>query len=189
MTVREPAKGFALWFTGLPASGKSSVANRTAELLEGHGLRVHVLDSDDLRRVLTPSPTYDEEERRWFYAVMAYIGALLADHGVNVLFAATAHRQAYRNRARNRIDRFAEVHVKCSLETCRRRDPEGLYARAAQGRIDNLPGVQSPYEAPQEPDLVVDTERHDPAACAAQVLRFLQNGLIDAENRRGSLNP
>lgn len=181
--------GFALWFTGLPASGKSSVAKRTAEALARHDLPVQVLDSDDLRSVLTPTPTYDESERQWFYGVMVFLGRLLVKHGVNVLFAATAHKRAYRSHARDQINRFAEIYVQCAPETCSRRDPKGLYAKARQGQIDDFPGVQLAYEPPDQPDLVVDTERHDPAACAAQVLRFLQHGRIDVKNRPQGSSP
>jgi len=178
---RDQEKGFALWFTGLPASGKSSVAKRTAQVLS-HDLPVHVLDSDDLRSILTPAPTYDEPERQWFYGVMVFLAQLLVNHGVNVLIAATAHKQEYRDRARASISRFAEIYVQCAPATCRHRDPKGLYAKAEQGQIDRFPGVQLPYEPPDRPDLVLDTERHDLATCVAQVLSFLRNGNIHAKN-------
>ncbi len=170
----EMKKGFALWFTGLPGSGKSSVAVRTAETLRQRNLPVQILDSDELRRVLTPQPSYSEHERNWFYGVLVFIGVLLIEHGVNVLFAATAHKRSYRDRAREQVERFAEIFVRCSPQICRRRDPKGLYAQAERGQIDRLPGIDLPYEPPRQPELVVDTEQHDLESCTSQVVSFLE---------------
>jgi adenylylsulfate kinase len=150
--------GFAIWLTGLPGSGKSTLARKVAERLRADGIYLQILDSDELRKVLTPQPTYSKEERDWFYEVMARIGQLLTQNNVNVAFAATAARRRYRDRARQTIDRFAEVFVKCSLESCIGRDPKGLYAKARAGEVTNLPGLQAPYEAPEMPEVVVDTE-------------------------------
>lgn len=150
--------GFAIWLTGLPASGKSALARAVADHLHADGIELQILDSDELREVLTPQPTYSEQERDWFYRVMVYIGQLLTRNSVNVAFAATAAQQHYRDRARRNIDHFAEIYVQCSLETCMQRDPKGLYAKAQSGEITNLPGLQSTYDVPQTPEFVVATE-------------------------------
>lgn len=149
--------GFAIWLTGLPASGKTTLAREVSKRLRAEHIRVQVLDSDELRNVLTPQPTYSDEERGWFYHVMTYIGWLLTQNGVHVAFAATAASQHYRDHARHTIDRFAEVYVQCALETCMERDPKGLYARAQAGEITALPGVQIPYQAPPSPEVTVNT--------------------------------
>jgi len=172
---RRAARGWAAWLTGLPASGKSTIARLVAERLAKLGIRVQVLDSDELRRVLTPKPTYSQEERDWFYRTMAWIGWLLVKNGVNVLFAATANRRAYREHARRLIgpERFMEVYVRCPLEVCMQRDRKGVYRLALEGKAKTVPGLQAPYEEPLKPDLVVDTDRMGPGECAELVLKAI----------------
>lgn len=164
---REP--GFAVWLTGFPASGKSTIARFLAALLAGHGARAFVLDSDDLRSLITPKPRYDAAERDRFYGTLADLARTLSENGVPVLVAATANRRAYRDRARAGIPRFLEVHVACPLEVCRKRDPKGIYRRAAAGTARNVPGVSAPYEPPLRPEVVVDGYR-DPAGKSAQAI-------------------
>ncbi len=149
-------QGFAVWITGLPSSGKSSVTRELIKKLKAQGIRIVVLESDEMRKILTPEPTYSPEERDWFYRTLALLGALLTRSGVNVVFDATANKRAYRDHARSLIQRFIEVHVDCPIEICRKRDPKGIYARAASGTATEVPGVQAAYEPPLKPDLTVD---------------------------------
>lgn len=165
---------FAIWLTGLPASGKTTLARGLADALERSCLRVQVLDSDHLRRVLTPEPTYTRKERDWFYRVMVFLGQLLAQNGVNVIFAATASRQSYRDEARAAFDRFAEVYVRCSLETCMARDEKGTYQKALEGEATTVPGLQVPYQVPEHPEVTVDTEAQTPAEGVQVVLDRLE---------------
>ena len=131
--MNETKPGFAVWITGLPASGKSTVAAALAEELRARGVAVEVLESDALRRVFTPHPRYDEAERDAFYGQIAFIGALFARHGIAVIFDATANLRAYRDRARQQIPRFLEVYVDTPLEVCMRRDPKGIYRDGRRG--------------------------------------------------------
>jgi adenylylsulfate kinase len=165
--------GFAVWLTGLPASGKTTVAHELRRLLAERGLPAVLIDSDDLRRILTPQPAYTDAERDWFYGVIIYLAAWLARSGVNVLMAATAHRQAYRQLAREQIERFVEVYVRCPIEVCRRRDPKGIYRLAQQGQAGSVPGVGVTYEPPAHPDVVVDTDRLSAAEAADTILAQL----------------
>ena len=165
--------GFALWLTGLPSSGKTSLAQALSRLLHERGITVQILDSDELRHRLTPKPTYSLEERDWFYDIIAFLAELLTVNGVNVLIAATAPRRAYRQAARERIDRFAEVYVECPPEVCRARDPKGLWERADRGEIATLPGRGTPYEAPDAPEVRVDTARFSAEEAAHCVQRQL----------------
>jgi adenylylsulfate kinase len=167
-------KGFAVWLTGLPASGKSTLAALLAQQLAELGVAVQVLGSDELRKVLTPKPTYSPEERDQFYKVMTYIGHLLTENGVNVIFAATASKRCYRTRARQAIEKFAEVYVKCPLEVCLTRDTKGVYAKAMAGQATTVPGLQEPYEPPDKPEVVVETDRQSPHECAQQILSRLK---------------
>jgi adenylylsulfate kinase len=165
----QPA-GFAVWLTGLPASGKSTLALALQRQLATRGLPTLILDSDELRHILTPKPTYIDEERDWFYGVLAQLAVWLTRNGINVLIAATANRRAYRQAAREQIKRFAEVYVQCSLDTCRQRDAKGIYTAAQAGQAVHVPGVGSAFEPPLQPEGVVDTEQHSPAEAASMVL-------------------
>ena len=162
--------GFAIWLTGLPSSGKTTLGYALSRLLAERSVGVQLLDSDDLRRRLTPNPTYSDEERNWFYDMVTFLAGLLTDNGVNVLIAATAPRQAYREAARARIARFAEVYVHCPPEECRARDPKGLWERADKGEIATLPGAGMPYEPPEYPEVRVDTAHLSIEEAARRIL-------------------
>lgn len=166
--------GLTIWLTGLPASGKTTLAGVLAARLAERGRTVEVLDADALRQILTPRPRYDEEERKWFYGILVYLAGLLSRHRVTVLIAATAHRRAYRELARHSLPRFAEVYVSCPIEECRRRDRKGLYESARLGLIQTLPGEQEPYEPPEAPSAIADTGRLDPEEAADSVIHQLE---------------
>ncbi len=152
-------RGWTLWLTGLPASGKTTLARALRRRLAALGIDVVVLDSDEIRPILTPNPTYTDEERDRFYAGLVDLADVLTRHGVNVIIAATGSWRIYRRAARERLSPFAVVWVRCPIAVCRARDPKGLYARSDAGAIDKLPGVGTPYEPPQEPAVIVDTDR------------------------------
>jgi adenylylsulfate kinase len=165
--------GFAIWLTGLPSSGKTTLAHALSHLLTERGIAVQILDSDELRRRLTPNPTYSAEERDWFYDIITFLAELLTTNGVNILIAATASKRAYRRAARERIARFAEVYVECAPEVGRARHPKGLWERADRGEITNLPGIDAPYEAPDAPEVRVNTARYSAEAAAHRTLKEL----------------
>jgi adenylylsulfate kinase len=165
---------FAVWLTGLPASGKSAIARALLAGLQARGAAPAVLESDVMRTQLTPRARYDDAERDLFYEVLADLGMLLVEREVPVIFDATANRRAYRDRARARIARFAEVFVDCPPEICRARDPKGLYRRAARGGASALPGAQAVYEAPEHPELVVRSETETPQQAASRILALLE---------------
>lgn len=172
---------FAIWLTGLPASGKSTVASALEKQLNQRGIRAAVLESDALRRILTPQPTYSEKERELFYKQMAYIGRLLAEHGVPVIFDATANRRQYRDAARAAIPCFLEIYVECPLETCLARDPKGIYRNAAAGESSSVPGLQAVYEPPERPDLVIYGDSEAPEAAARRIVnRLEEKGYVSA---------
>jgi len=172
--------GFAVWLTGLPSSGKSVVAVELQRLLEERGAAVQILDSDELREHLTPHPTYTAEERKWFYDMIVFLAKILTGKGVNVLIAATGSLRDYRAGARSQIGRFAEVHIDCPEEVCRRRDPKGLWQKAERGEIDGLPGAGSPYEKPLAPELRIDSSTMSIKAAAERIFRKLcNNGFLD----------
>lgn len=167
-------RAFAVWLTGLPASGKSAIAAALKPKLEMLGLPVEVLESDVLRRTLTPAPTYSPAERDLFYQTVAVRGSRLVAQGVTVLFDATASRRAYRDFARSLIPRFIEVAVECPLEVCMERDRKGTYRKGRAGESATVPGLQEPYEPPLDPAVRIDTRVTSPEAAADLVMGALQ---------------
>jgi adenylylsulfate kinase len=164
---------FAVWITGPPASGKTCLALAVRNRLAEEGVAAVWLESDALRRILTPEPTYLPEERDRFYAEVADLAALLVEQGFPVLVDATAPRRAHRQRLRERTSRFLEVLVTTPLEVREARDPRGLYRRARRGDAPHLPGATEAYEEPEEPDLVLSGEE-PPERGAAEVARVLR---------------
>jgi adenylylsulfate kinase len=164
---------FAVWITGLPASGKSTVASELARQIRTRGIEVAMLESDVLRKVFSNRPTYDERDREYFYGSLAFIGRILTEHGIPVIIDATANRRSYRDVARHQISKFIEVFVDCPLAICIKRDPKGIYRKAASGGASYVPGVQAVYEPPEEPDLVVSGEHDHPAEAARRVVDLL----------------
>jgi adenylylsulfate kinase len=167
-------QGFGIWITGLPSSGKSSVTRELVKKLVTQGIHVVVLESDEMRQILTPEPTYSPEERDRFYHILALMGELLVRNGVNVIFDATANKRTYRDHARSLIQQFIEVYVECPVEVCRKRDPKGIYAKAASGLATGVPGVQASYEPPLKPDLTIDGQA-SPEAGAVAIVDKLKN--------------
>lgn len=164
--------GAVVWITGLPSSGKSTLAGRIASRLRVAGLPVALLDGDQVRAALDPRPGFDPEARSRFYGTLAHLAALLAGQGLVVVVAATAHRRAFRERARALVPRFVEVYVDVPLETCAARDTKGLYAAARRGAVTDLPGIGAGFEPPERPDVVASggEDLAAPTAVAAILL-------------------
>jgi len=160
---------FAVWLTGLSGSGKSAIARELLAQLHARGVDAAVLESDVLRTQLTPFARYDRAERDFFYGAMLEL-ALVLLKSRPVVIDATANLRAYRDAARLRIERFAEVYVDTPLEVCRARDTKGLYK---SGKTTNLPGVGAPYEPPLAPELTVHGDRGTPAEGAVQIAALL----------------
>jgi len=159
---------WAIWIAGPPGSGKTTLARGVATALDARGLRVKVLELDEIRRVVTPEPSYSDTERDVIYRALAYMAKLLTEAGVPVIIDATAHRRAWRDLARELMPAFAEVQLRCPREVCVQREqgrcrgpaPAGIYARAgAPGAT--VPGVDVPYEATDTPELALDTASCD----------------------------
>ena len=163
-----PEPAFAVWITGLPASGKSTITACLKRLLEERGIKVEVLESDALRKILSDA-SYAERDRDAFYQRMAWIGTLLVKNGIPVIFDATANRRGYRDTARSQIPRFFEVFVDVPLEACMARDPKGIYRNAA----GDVPGLQAPYEPPEKPALIIDGLCQSPDEAARRILALL----------------
>ena len=181
------------WLTGLPGSGKSSVAREAAHRLGASGIRVRVLELDEIRRIVTPRPTYSAEEREVVYRTLAYMALLLYNEGVNVIVDATAHRRRFRDLARSLIPAFAEIYLSASLDRCRERAgdrresfaPADVYGQAGR-EGSTVPGVDEAYEVPLDPELLLDTERIEVGEAAERLVGFLKG--FGSAGRQGRLS-
>lgn len=167
-------EAFAVWLTGLPASGKSTIARELRAALVKAGCTPEVLESDALRRVLTPEATYEKPERDLFYRALAFFGSRLVAQGVPVIFDATANRREYRDFARKLIPKFFEVAVVCPLEICQQRDKKGTYRKGIEGRTSTVPGLHEPYEAPVSPEVIVDSTLVNASSAAEHIMNSLR---------------
>lgn len=165
--------GVVIWCTGIPASGKSTIAGLVEQRLGDMGLPVENLDADEVRENLSPNLGYTEEARDENTKRLAWMAHMLSKHGVNVLVAAVSPLRRYRERAREWCPDFVEVAVSCPLEVCKQRDPKGLYARAERGEINDIAGWHLPYEAPQAPEVALDTVNMEAEQCADLVMEKL----------------
>ena len=145
-----------LWFTGLSGSGKSTIAVRVHEELVRRGVDLEYIDGDALREVF-PNTGFTREEREEHLRRTGYMASRLAAHGVTVVASFVSPYRASRDFIRKLCPGFAEIYVSTPLEECERRDVKGLYARARRGEIRNFTGIDDPYEAPERPELMLDT--------------------------------
>jgi adenylylsulfate kinase len=163
-----------LWFTGLPASGKSTVSQLVADELRSRGERVELLDGDDVRRNLSRGLGFSRDDREENLRRIVFVADLLSRNDVYAITATISPYRATRDEIRAAIgDRFVEVYVDAPLDLCVRRDPKGLYARALAGQIDNFTGVSDPYEAPPAPEVTLNTDTESPKESAAKVLAYV----------------
>lgn len=162
--------GIVIWITGVPASGKSTIADEVEKRLRERGLPVENLDADQVRANLSPNLGYTEEARDENTKRLAWMAQMLSKYGVNVLVAAVSPLCRYRDRAREWCPHFVEVQLRCSLETCQQRDPQGLYARAARGEVKDIAGLHQPYEEALNPEVLLHTERCTPQEAADEVI-------------------
>jgi adenylyl-sulfate kinase len=177
--------GFTLWFTGLSASGKSTIAHLVGPELERRGRIVEYLDGDTVRTHLSKGLGFSKEDRDTNIERIGWVASRLTRHGAAVVAAAISPYEETRRKARAMVEEwgpFVEVHVKASVDECARRDAKGLYEKAFAGELKEFTGVSDPYEAPSSPELVIDTEREDPERSARRVLAKLEElGLVDAQ--------
>lgn len=166
-------KGCVVWLTGLPGSGKTTVARALEKKLIERGKRVEVLDGDEVRENLSPQLGFSKEDRMVHANRVAYVSKLLSRNGVIVIVGLISPYREFRRNAREMIGDFVEVYVKCSLDECIDRDVKGHYKKALSGEIKNFTGVSDPYEEPENPEVTVDTETETPEKSAERILRKL----------------
>ena len=167
--------GAVVWLTGLPASGKSTLAMALERTLSDLGWWAFTLDGDNVRRGLNSDLGFSPDDRQENIRRIGEVAALFADAGTVCITAFISPYREDRSRARTAAGphRFFEVHVNSGLATCEQRDPKGHYRKARAGLLRDYTGVDAPYEAPAHPDLTIDTETHGIDACVAQLLDYV----------------
>lgn len=168
--------GFTLWMTGLPGSGKSTLAGILQTKLEAQGRNVEVLDGDEVRKGLSRDLGLSREDREEHAWRVSFVSKLLSRNGVIAIVSLISPYRSSRDSAKQMIgpERFVEVYVKTSLAECEKRDPKGLYKKARRGEINNMTGIQDPYEEPMSPDILVETEKGTPEQSADLIISRLR---------------
>lgn len=166
---------FILWFTGLSASGKSSVANAFAHKLFEDGKQAFVLDGDNVRHGLNSDLGFDEVSRKENIRRIGEVAKLFVEGGQIVLTAFISPYREDRQVVKSLVaeGEFIEVFVQCSVEACEKRDPKGLYKKARNNEIPNFTGISAPYEEPVNPEIILNTEKYTIEECAEQLQHFL----------------
>jgi adenylyl-sulfate kinase len=166
-------EGFTLWFTGLPCSGKSAIADRLAEILKARGRKVERLDGDIVRQSLTRDLGFSKKDRDENIRRVTFVAKLLSRNGVAVLTSFVSPYREIRAESRREINNFIEVYTKCSLDTCIERDVKGMYKKAMCGEIKEFTGISDPYEEPINPDILLETDKETLEQSVEKVLSRL----------------
>ena len=183
--VNKGHKGGIFWFTGLSGAGKSTLAMAVEKALFEKGYHSYVLDGDNVRHGLNSDLGFSPEDRAENIRRVGEVAALMADAGLIVLTAFISPYRTDRDKARAAApELFNEIHVAADLETCETRDPKGLYKKARAGDIKEFTGIDSPYEAPDNPELVVNSHKNDIETCVEQILKYIEEdvSLSDGQN-------
>lgn len=182
-------KGFTLWFTGLSGSGKSTLAQEIEAVLLDRSVKVELLDGDEIRTHMSKGLGFSKEDRDTNIRRIGYVCKLLSRNGVAAISAAISPYREVRDEVRRQVQNFVEVYVECSIEHLKERDPKGLYAKAIAGEIDNFTGISDPYEPPDKPEVVVDTERESVRESVEKIVRTLElMGLVPAADEHADFS-
>lgn len=172
-------KGFVLWFTGLSASGKSTVADKVYELLGSKGLKIERLDGDVVRENLS-NLGFSKEDRDANIKRVGFVANLLSRNDVIVVASFITPYKEHRKQLRESVNNYIEVFVNAPLKVCESRDPKGLYKKARTGEIENFTGIGDPYEEPTSPDIELNTDTENVEESVAKVIDYLKlQKLID----------
>ena len=179
-------KGFTVWLTGLPSSGKSTLAALLAVELQGRGHPVVNLDGDEVRMRLSKGLGFSKEDRDENIRRISYVARVASDMGGVAITSAISPYREIRAEARAEIAQFVEVFVSCPLEVCIQRDVKGLYKKALAGEIKGFTGIDDPYEEPLDPELVVHTDQESEEESIGYILGTLERlGLLSASENNG----
>ena len=167
-------KGVTIWFTGLPCCGKTTIADKVADILNSQGYKVERLDGDIVRKGLTSDLGFSKGDRDENIKRVTFVAKLLTRNDVIVLATFVSPYSERINKSREEIGNFLEVYVKCPVEVCIKRDVKGMYKKALNGEITNFTGVDDPYEEPEHPELIVDSDIESIDESVLKVLNTLK---------------
>jgi adenylyl-sulfate kinase len=168
--------GFCIWLTGLPSAGKTTIAKALTPKLKAMGWNVELLDGDEIRTGLSADLGFDRKAREMHASRVTFVAKILSRNGVIPIVALISPYRTSRAKARNDIGAFIEVYVTTPLEVCEQRDVKGLYKKARAGQIKEMTGIDDPYEAPEHPEIVVETLHHTPEQSADFIIAELRKG-------------
>jgi adenylylsulfate kinase len=175
-------EGWCIWITGLPGSGKSTIANLLLDKLKKKNIHAQLISIDMLRHAVTPKPTYSEEERDTVYAALVFTAKLLTQNGTNVIIDATGNRRRYRDQARKQIKKYIEAYLHCPLNLCIQREtqrknthqaPKQVYKKGLTGKSQTVPGINVPYEPPVHPEITINTAKSTPEQSTQKILNTI----------------
>jgi len=177
---RNQHKGVVIWLTGLSASGKSTIAVEVDKILFSLGIHTYILDGDNVRHGLNKDLGFSPDDREENIRRIGEVAKLFADSGAIVLTAFISPYKKDRQIARDLLEEgdFIEVFVDADIETCKQRDPKGLYKKAIEGTIPNFTGISAPYEVPEKPELVINTSKLNLKESADVLVKYLADNKI-----------
>ena len=167
-------KGFTIWFTGLPCSGKTTVSELVAQYIRNRGRNVEILDGDVVRTHLSKGLGFSKEDRDINIRRIGFVCQLLTRNGVATISAAVSPYREVRDHNRREIGNFVEVYAKCPLEVCMERDVKGMYKKALAGEIKEFTGISDPYEEPLNPEVILETDQETSQESARKVIARLE---------------
>jgi len=167
-------KGFTLWFTGLSGAGKTTLASRCEEIFLERGMKVEVLDGDVVRTNLSKGLGFSKEDRDTNIRRIGWVCHILTRNDVVAIGAAISPYQAIRDENRKMIGRFVEVYCRCPIEVLKKRDPKGMYEKALRGEIKGFTGVDDPYEPPDKPEVVIESDKETVDQSVSKIIRTLE---------------
>jgi adenylylsulfate kinase len=177
--------GFTIWFTGLSGAGKSTLSEIIEQRLKERCRKVEILDGDIVRTHLSKGLGFSREDRDTNIKRIAFVCSLLTRNGVVCISAAIAPYREARDWAREQIGNFVEVYVKCPIEVCRQRDVKGLYKLVDEGKLKGFTGVDDPYEEPEHPELVIETDKETIEESVSRIFARLEDlGYLEPEEIR-----
>jgi adenylylsulfate kinase len=168
-------EGFVVWLTGLPCCGKTTIARGLEEALRGNGIKVEVLDGDEVRTNLSKGAGFSREERGKHALRVAYVSRLLSRNNVATIVALISPYNSFRRHVRETVTNFVEVFVSCPVDVCIQRDVKGMYAKALAGEITEFTGVDDPYEEPENPEILINSDRESPGESVNRILGWLKD--------------
>lgn len=188
--VKKRMSGFVVWMTGLSGAGKSTLASLLTQELSSRGVHVECLDGDEVRKNLSHGLGFSREDRDRNVRRIGYVARMVARSGSCAITAAISPYRALRDEIRSRTENFLEVYCECPLDVLTERDPKGLYKRALAGEIKNFTGVDDPYEAPEDPEVLLRTDKTSPEQCVQQIIAVLEEkGLLAAPTMAPAMLP